>query len=205
MVCGISARTACDGCGAADVPVWYLSCRPSRREVASGEDSDAVGGEGAIPRQDAEVCRERVGDQDAVKRVGMVAWELGGGFEQLSGDVEHAKFAGEDDRQIVRGSQAARLALDRWSSPAWVRSRCPRNRGNSTLTVSARGMALSLVGYGWGSECGVWLGYSAASTFLTASLQSGQAAGSAVTVSARNPGWVSDSTSDTDAPLKRSQ
>lgn len=54
-----------------------------------------------------------MGDQDAVKRVGVVAWELGGGFEQLRGDVEHAKFACEDERQMARGSQAAGLALDR--------------------------------------------------------------------------------------------
>jgi hypothetical protein len=70
-------------------------------------------GERGVVCKDAEVILKRVGDQDAIEWIGVVAWQIGCRLEQHGGDLEHAELGAEHRAQVARRSQPSRLALDR--------------------------------------------------------------------------------------------
>jgi hypothetical protein len=76
-------------------------------------ESDTVVGERGVAREDAEVILKRVGDEDAITWIGVVARQLGCRLEQPGGDLEHAELGAEHRAQVARRSQPSRLALDR--------------------------------------------------------------------------------------------
>ena len=93
-----------------------LAPGPYALVVVSGvprRESDTVIGERGVVRKDAEVILKRVGDQDAIKWIGVMAWQLGCRLEQHGGDLEHAELGAEHRAQAARRSQPSRLALDR--------------------------------------------------------------------------------------------